>query len=213
MKAASIKQKIGIISISDEGYLIKEDGTKVVFFKIEPSNLAVLSPTNIRTKILNLASLAKSMGGMQIYALDDRENYSENRKYLRNRIDQETNPAVRYILEQEDLYVKSIEADASSARLFLLAFAIHPAQATKELNQLSHLRALAAQSNLTVQPLGKEDVKRMIAVYFHHDATSDSLPDLDGMNNYDDVDFDLLKSQIEHGESGDDATSFKLPGM
>lgn len=212
MKSVSVKQKIGIIGISDEGYLLKDDGTKMVFFRVEPSNLAVLSETNIRSKVINLAGLAKSMGGMQIYALDDRENYGANRKFIRDRIDEETIPAIRYVLEQEELYVKSIEADSSSARLFLLAFTIKPATETKDLNQLAHLRNLAIQSNMTVEQLTKDDVKRMLAVYFKHDTTSDALPDLDGQNHYDDVDFDRLRSRIRNGEV-DDTDSFQLPKL
>lgn len=102
MKKISAKSKIGIVTITDRGELIKTDDSKTIFFRVEPSNLSVLSETSIRTKIINLAKLAKVMGGIQMYALDDRENYSANRKFIRDRIDEETIPEIRQILEKEE---------------------------------------------------------------------------------------------------------------
>ena len=69
MKKISAKSKIGIVTITDRGELIKTDDSKTIFFRVEPSNLSVLSETSIRTKIINLAKLAKVMGGVQMLSL------------------------------------------------------------------------------------------------------------------------------------------------
>lgn len=213
-KSVPVKQKIGFESIDDNGCLIKADGSKIMFFKVEPSNLAVLSETSINAKVMNLAMLAKTMGDMQIIALDDRENYSEIRKYLRNRIDEETSSQIRYILEQEELYIKTIEADSSAARLFVICFRITPQNETREMNQLVHFRALASQSNMSVYPMGKEAVKKMLAVYFKHDTTSETFPDIDGIGHYSDVDFDRIHIQYRNGTlDSDDESSMSLPTM
>ena len=205
MKRASVREKMGIDSISENGELIYADGSKAVFFKVEPANLSVLSAINIRTKILNLASLAKIMGMMDMYALDDRENYGENRRFIRERIDEEDNPYVRRILEEDEKFIRTIEADSSSARLFLVAFYVPKALEQKFFNQLNHFKQLAAQSLLRLTQLNKSDVKKVIAVYFKHDTTTENFPDFDGMEYYDDVDWDEVRYRIkEEGDSSDD---------
>ena len=55
-KISSVKNEIGITGLGD-GTIIKANGTRVVFFEIEPSNLAVLSEWNIQNKIMSLANL------------------------------------------------------------------------------------------------------------------------------------------------------------
>ena len=204
MKKISAKSKIGIVTITDRGELIKTDDSKTIFFRVEPSNLSVLSETSIRTKIINLAKLAKVMGGIQMYALDDRENYSANRKFIRDRIDEETIPEIRQILEKEEKYIKTIEADSSSARIV-------PQLETKIMNELNHFKQLASQSQLSVQQLNKEDIKKLLAVYFKHDTTSDTFPDIDGGDYYNDVDFDLLESKIMRGETESKSKRINIP--
>ena len=200
MKKISAKSKIGIVTITDRGELIKTDDSKTIFFRVEPSNLSVLSETSIRTKIINLAKLAKVMGGIQMYALDDRENYSANRKFIRDRIDEETIPEIRQILEKEEKYIKTIEADSSSARIFLISFRIVPQLETKIMNELNHFKQLASQSQLSVQQLNKEDIKKLLAVYFKHDTTSDTFPDID-----------LLESKIMRGETESKSKRINIP--
>ena len=211
MKKISAKSKIGIVTITDRGELIKTDDSKTIFFRVEPSNLSVLSETSIRTKIINLAKLDKVMGGIQMYALDDRENYSANRKFIRDRIDEETIPEIRQILEKEEKYIKTIEADSSSARIFLISFRIVPQLETKIMNELNHFKQLASQSQLSVQQLNKEDIKKLLAVYFKHDTTSDTFPDIDGGDYYNDVDFDLLESKIMRGETESKSKRINIP--
>lgn len=201
MKQASVRSKIGIESITDKGELVKSDGSKVVFYRVEPSNLAVLSALNVRTKIVSLANLAKVMGMMDMYALDDRENYGENLRFIRKRIDEERVPEIRQILEEEEAFIKTIEADSSSARIFLIAFHIPQAQESKYSAQLKNFTVLAAQDQLQVFPVGKEELKKILAVYFRHDTVSEVFPDYEGQGFYDDVNIPLIESRLRNGET------------
>lgn len=203
MKQASVRSKIGIESITDKGELIKSNGSKVIFFKVEPANLAVLSAVNIRTKVISLANLAKVMGMMDMYALDDRENYGANLQFIRQRIDEERSPEIRQILEEEEAFIKEIEADSSSARIFLIAFNIPIQLEDKYKSQLKNFRVLAAQDNIQVSPVDKNELKKILAVYFRHDTTSENFPDYEGEGFYDDVNLPLIESRLRNGETAE----------
>lgn len=209
-KRAVVKEKIGYMTITPNGELIRSDKTYVYFFKVEPSNLAVLSSINIRTKILSLASLEKQMGQIEMYALDDRENYGENRKFLRDRIAAEENIYIRRILEEDEKFIREVEADASSARTFLISFRVPQAQHQNFEVQLKNFERLANQSELKIHRIKKEELKEMIAVYFQSDTTSGSFPDVDGEDYYDDVDFDDLEYQIKNNISEEEGKGFSI---
>lgn len=207
-KKASVMDKIGIASISNDGRLIRTDGSSMIFYRLSPSNLAVLSDDNIYTKIVNLMNMFRSMGIMEMYATDDRENFSENRVFLRERINAETNPNIRLLLEKDERNMGDIEADSSSARIFMIAFTIPSSQfEQKIMDQLKNFDKIASLSQISVRRMGKEDVKRLIAVYFKHDTVADEFPDVDGESYYSDVDFDRLRDRIANPDlyhKGDD---------
>lgn len=200
-KKASASEKIGIVSIDDDGSLIRSDGAIIIFYRLIPSNLAVLSSDNIKMKVLNLMNMFRSMGIMEMYAMDDRENFSENRAYLRSRIKTETNPNVRLLLEKDERRMGDIEADSSSARLFVIAFTIPNNQLEQKVReQLKNFDKIASLSQITVSRMGKDDVKRMLAVYFKHDTVTEEFPDVDGEDYYDDVDFERLEDKVKNPE-------------
>ena len=200
MKQTSVRAKIGIELINDDGEIVKSDGSRVVFFRIEPSNLAVLSAVKIREKIVTLANLSKVMGMMDMYALDDRENYTENLRFIQKRIDEERSPEIRHILEEEAAFVKMIEADSSSARIFLIAFHI-PENDPKIESELKNFIGLANQSMLQIFKVDKAEIKKIIAVYFKHDTVTEKFPDFDGDGHYDDVNLPLIRSMLRNGET------------
>lgn len=209
-KISTVKKEIGITGLGD-GCIIKENGTKVVFFEIEPSNLAVLSEYNIRNRVMALSSLMQVVGQLEMFTLDARENYSENRSFIRKRIAEEKNPAIKNILLREERYIKTIEAESSTARIFLLAFSIPKGSETKGANQLEHFRQLANASALNVRRLNIDEVKTILAVYYKNDTTTDHFEDFEGQD-YFNVDFEELSNEINAGKYADPIMSFDMKG-
>lgn len=195
---ADSRTKIGIVSVGN-GTIVRTNGTTINFFKIDPFNLAVLSDENIEAKIMSFKNLLQALGEMkyQIVCLDDRENYSINRAFLRDRATKENNPAIRQMIEQDEDYIKTIEADASAARLFLLAVEIPNGKAAVYNAALKSFQQLAAQSVLHITPLTEDDVKKMLQVYFQQNTASEFFPDLDGQAYYSDVNWALLHKQAD----------------
>lgn len=210
-KISSVKNEIGITGLGD-GTIIKANGTRVVFFEIEPSNLAVLSEWNIQNKIMSLANLMQSVGQIEMYALDNRENYSENRAFIRKRISEEKNPNIKKALMREEHFIKSIEAESSTARIFLLAFSIPKGMEAKGENQLTHFQQLANASLLNIRRLDLDDIKTILAVYFKGDTTTEKFENYDGENYFADVNFEELTSEINSGKYSDPIMSFDTRG-
>ena len=210
-KIASVKSEIGITGLGD-GTIIKANGTRIVFFAIEPSNLAVLSEYNIQNKIMSLANLMQSVGQIEMYALDARENYSENRNFIRKRIKEEKNPNIKKALMREERFIKSIEAESSTARQFLLAFSIPKGLEAKGENQLAHFQQLANASLLNIKRLDLDDIKTILAVYYKNDTTTDHFDNFDGESYFADVNFEELTQEINSGKYTDPIMAFDTRG-
>lgn len=95
-----------------------------------------------------------------------------------------------------------IEADSSSARIFLIAFHI-PENDPKIESELKNFIGLANQSMLQIFKVDKAEMKKIIAVYFKHDTVTEKFPDFDGDGHYDDVNLPLIRSMLRNGETPD----------
>lgn len=205
---ASIKNEIDIVGIGD-GSIIKSDGTRFLFFKIEPSNLAVLSDLSVRAKIMDLMSIMQITGQIEMYAMDAKENYTGNKNYVTNRIKEETNPKLKDLLRKELRYVKEIESETSTSRQFLIVLKVRKGNERETKAELDKFMQVASQTMLRITKCTKDDVKSILAIYFHNDP-SDQLPDFDGQLAYDDVDFDELREKMNSGEFEEPIVSFHL---
>lgn len=200
-KIANVQEKIGIIGYGD-GFLQMLNGDTVYFYRMEPSNLSVLSEIDVRAKIEQLASLISVAGNIEFFAMDDRENFNDNRNYLRKRInDPNVNPAIKGLLLKEERFVKAIEADSSSARKFMIAYRGLKGHEKETRRILVNLENEARHQSMTISQLSKQEIMEMIAVYFHQDASTPDghFEDIDGEDYYSDVDFELLKEQVRQG--------------
>ena len=206
---ASIKNDIGIVGIGD-GSMIKDDVTRFIFYKIEPSNLAVLSEHNVRGKIENLVTLMQEAGQIDMFAMDAKENYSSNRVFISNRIRQERNPKIRDLLKRELRYIKEVESETSTARTFMLVLKIRKGNERQCAVELDRFQQIASQSLIRISRYTKEDIKEMLSIYFAHDPNP--VDDFDGSSYFGDVDFEELADKINSGEFDAPIAEFTLSG-
>ena len=94
---ASTSQLIGIREITEDG-LVTERGEDVTAFLIRPSNLSVLSRESLEARIYALMTVLKGVPEMGILCLDSRENFDDVKRFLRARLEEEREPAVRKLL-------------------------------------------------------------------------------------------------------------------
>lgn len=95
----STRQLMGIVRVTPHG--IVTDFGERVFFLIQPDNLSVLSPEVIRGRVRSLTMLLSTQPTLEILALDSRESFQRNKEYYLRRLEEETEPAVRELLERD----------------------------------------------------------------------------------------------------------------
>ena len=92
-KRNSVQELLGIRWFSQYG-LLTEQG-ELVFFRVAPTNISVLSSANIESKITALKNLLSVEPDTGIICTDSCECFDENREYLRQRAIAEPNERVK----------------------------------------------------------------------------------------------------------------------
>lgn len=103
----STRQLMGIVRVTPHG--IVTDSGERVFFLIQPDNLSVLSPEVIRGRVRSLTMLLSTQPSLEILALDSRESFQRNKEYYLRRLEEETEPAVRELLERDMAHLDAIQ--------------------------------------------------------------------------------------------------------
>ena len=67
-----------------------------------------------------MMTVLKGMAELEFLCLNSRESYEDNKRFLRNRMELETNPAVRRLLEQDLVHLNRIQVQMATAPEFLV---------------------------------------------------------------------------------------------
>ena len=100
----STRQLMGITQLTDHG--VKTAKGELVFFMLRPDNLSVLSPEGVQGLVNALADLLRTTPSVRLLALDSRESFQANKLYYQRRLEEETEPKVRELLERDGLYAR-----------------------------------------------------------------------------------------------------------
>ena len=93
---------------------------ELVYFLIQPSNISVLSEESLSARIYGLMTVLKGITEIEMMCLNSRENFEDNKRYLKKRKEEETNPVVRKLLEKDTNYLDRMQVQMATAREFLL---------------------------------------------------------------------------------------------
>lgn len=80
-----------------------------MYFLIKPTNISVLSEDSVSARIYALMTVLKGMAELKFLCLNSRENFEDNKQFLKNRLEQENNPAVRRLLENDLTHLDRIQ--------------------------------------------------------------------------------------------------------
>ena len=177
-KGRSVQQLLGIQTFTKYGLLT--DNGELLFYRVAPTNISVLSAANIEIKIRHLQMLLSAIPDLEIICTDSCECFDDNKAYLHRRAMAESNPEVRGLLLKDKEMLTSMQAEMSNARQFVLVKrckGMKPEQVFVAMNRV--LKAVAEQG-FEVQRMGKPDIKRLIAIYFGASMDGDLMPDMDG---------------------------------
>lgn len=162
--------------------LFNED--ELVFFIIQPQNLSVMSKENIGSKIFALANVLKGLADLEMICLNSRDNFEENKIFLKRRIEEENNKIIVNLLKKDLYHLDKIQTQTATARLFLLCVRIKPNDQVEVIQLIHRIEKLIKLQNITVIRADKEDIKNVLAVYFEQNVTTSLFEDRDGMRWY-----------------------------
>lgn len=177
----STRQEMGARAIDELGVeTYKRE--YLVYFLIKPSNIAVLSESNVRAKVLALMSLYKGIDSLEIACINSRENFENNKIYMKKRLAEEKNQNVRDLLNKDLTFLDRIQIQTASAREFLviLRFRENEIDTSEVGSGISRLEKLLKDQGFNAKRATKEDIKRIFAVYYVQNLTQIYFDDYDG---------------------------------
>ena len=173
------RQLIGIDGLTE--YSLKTNsGSELVFFSVAPSNISVLSEANLSAKIYSLMTVLKGLTEIEILCINSRESFESNKNFIKKRINEEQNQAVRKLLETDSTYLDHIQAQTATAREFLLVVRIRNLKEKEIYAHLNRIEKIVLENGFSVERFGRDEIKTMLAVYYEQNTTTEKFDDYDG---------------------------------
>ena len=173
----STRQLMGIVRITPHG--VQTESGERAFYLIRPDNLSVLSPEVIQSRIRSLTVLLSTQPSIEILALDSRESFQRNKEYYQRRIEEESVPEVRALLEKDLEHLETIQFSSASSREFVLVLPLDEKAGADE-SALRQLEKSICDRGISVRLAEEQDVKRLLAIYYQQDLTTEVFRDFDG---------------------------------
>ena len=173
------RQLINTKAITDYS-LETNRGDELVYFCIKPTNISVLSEESISARIYALMTVLKGMAVLEFVCINSRENFEDNKRFLRTRLEQENNTAVRKLLEQDLLQLDRMQVQMATAREFLIVIRLKDEKESEVFPYLNRIEKTLREQGFSVKRAGKEDMKRLLAIYFEQNVSTEEFEDYDG---------------------------------
>jgi hypothetical protein len=173
----STRDFTGIEVIGDTLQTVKGE---LVYFKVSPANVSVLSPETTEVKIRQLMTVLASVPEIELCCYDSAENFNANKQYLKRRIEEETEPAVRELLVLDLAHLDAMQIKASTQRDFVFVARFRRESPEQIFNAANRIEKVIKTQGFEVRRFKKEDIKKLLTIYFERNVTSEELPDIDG---------------------------------
>ena len=173
----STRQLMGINRITEHG--VSTPYGDYVFFLIRPDNLSVLSEDAIRQRVGNLANLLSNRDEVTIMALDSRASFQHNKLFYQARLEEETEPAIRQLLQLDLEQLDELQTSSASKREFVISLRVTEKESSDPV-VLHQMEKSISNENIPVRLAEREDIKRLLSVYYLNDAAVTAVEDVDG---------------------------------
>lgn len=174
----STRQLMGIADITD--YSLVTGRGRLVFFMIKPTNISVLSDASIAARIYALMNVLKGIAEIEMLCLNSRENFEDNKSFLRRRIEAEQNPVIRKLLQQDAGNLDRLQVQMATAREFLIIIRLRDEKESDVLPYLSRIEKSLKDQGFTARRADEPDIKRLLGVYYEQNVTTEKYEDYDG---------------------------------
>ena len=177
-KGRSVQQLLGIQTFTKYGLMT--DNGELLFYRVAPTNISVLSAANIEIKIRHLQMVLSAIPDIEIICTDSCECFDDNKAYLYRRAMEENNPDVRGLLLKDREMLTSMQAEMSTARQFVMVKRCRGMKPEQVFVAMNRVLKSVAEQGFEVQRMSKADIKRLVAIYFGASMDGDLMPDNDG---------------------------------
>ncbi len=174
----STRELIGINEITD--YSIKTPAGELVYFIIRPTNISVLSDASVSARIYALMTVLKGIAEIEMLCLNSKENFDENKQYLNKRIEEESNPIIRKLLQQDSSNLDRMQVQMATAREFLIIIRLKNEKEADIFPYLSRIEKSLKDQGFTARRSDNADIKRLLGVYYEQNVTTEKYEDYDG---------------------------------
>ncbi len=178
-KEQSTGELMGIKELTD--YSIRTGrNEELVLFLIQLSNLSVLSEESLSARIYGLMTVLKGITEIEMMCLNSRENFEDNKRYLKKRAQEEENPVVRKLLELDAGHLDRIQVQMATAREFLLILQLGKQKENEPFSCLNRIEKMLVEQGFKAKRADEEDIRRILAVYFEQNVTTERFEGFDG---------------------------------
>lgn len=178
-KEQSTRELMGTKEVTD--YSIRTyRNEELVYFLIQPSNISVLSEESLSARIYGLMTVLKGITEIEMMCLNSRENFEENKRYLKKRAEEESNPVVRKLLELDAGHLDRMQVQMATAREFLLIIRLKNQKESEIFSYLNRIEKMLVEQGFKSKRADEEDIRRILAVYFEQNVTTEKFEEFDG---------------------------------
>lgn len=181
----STRELIGIDDLTD--YSIKTAYGELVYFIIHPTNISVLSESTVSARIYALMTVLKGIAEIEMLCLNSKENFDENKQYLKRRMDAEPNPVIRKLLQMDSTNLDRMQVQMATAREFLIIIRLNKGEGKEQNDKvsdvfpyLSRIEKSLKDQGFTARRADNADIKRLLGVYYEQNVTTEKFEDFDG---------------------------------
>jgi len=176
--SVSTQSLMNIESITD--YSLKTPYGELVYFIIHPTNISVLSESSVSSRIYALMTVLKGIAEIEMLCLNSKENFDDNKAFLQQRMEEEPNPVIRNLLQKDSQNLDRMQVQMATAREFLIIIRLRNEKESDVFPYLSRIEKSLKDQGFTTRRADNADIKRILAVYFEQNVTSDRYEDFDG---------------------------------
>lgn len=174
----STRELMGIDEITD--YSLKTPCGELVYFIIHPTNISVLSESSVSARIYALMTVLKGIAEIEMLCLNSKENFDDNKQYLKRRMDTEQNPVIRKLLQQDSTNLDRMQVQMATAREFLIIIRLKNEKESDVFPYLSRIEKSLKDQGFTTRRADNMDIKRLLGVYYEQNVTTERYEDYDG---------------------------------
>ena len=193
-KKKSTQELIGIKGFTRYG--LNTSKNELVFFIVHPTNISVLSEATIEIKIRNLMMVLSAIPDIELACFDSCECFDGNKQYIQTRLEEETNPSVREVLSKDLEFIDGMQVEMSTARQFMFIARLKKDSEENIFHQINRIEKTIAEQSFEVKRIGKDEIKRILAIYFESSMNGDLVCDFDGEKYLDER--DSIRGEVQN---------------